>query len=188
MRVDVRLDPAELETELDVIEKKLRDGGETFAPVLRSIALPGLVVRRREADGESYVYVDDTRNKRLAGCVVFNRLIEVDRRTDRLVRSPHARFRQAYQRRGLARHVYGLELEAGWNLVSGARQSMAAHALWHRLAARYALHYVKLENRVLSPLAHDIPHSERDQLHCRLVLLGRGGSLDALLPAWRQQA
>ena len=98
-------------------------------------------MRYREADGEWYVYVEDLQRRRLAGYTVFNRLVELDRRADRHLRAPHSRYDTPYQRRGLASAVYRWALQEGWCLVSGARQSPGAHALWHQLcpAARLGL-------------------------------------------------
>ena len=101
--------------------------------------LPGLVWRHREADGEHYVYVEDTARGCLAGYTVFNRLIEVDRRTDPHVRAPHSRYAPDYQRRGIATAVYEWGLEQGFCLLSGARQSAGAHALWLALGRRFQL-------------------------------------------------
>ncbi|WP_232462565.1 N-acetyltransferase [Bordetella genomosp. 9] len=174
MRVDVELQADALRAELDALYGRVRDGGDAFAPVIASLPHPGLVVRRREADGESYVYVEDTRHGRLAGCTVFNRLIEVDRRTDRYVRSPHSRFAPEYQRRGLARYLYVRELDAGWCLVSGARQSRGAHALWHALAAKYPLSYVALRRGPLICLGSEVERTLLDRLGTRMILWGRG--------------
>ncbi len=172
MRVDVDLEPAALEAELDALHERLRDGGEAFAPVVGTLPQPGLVLRRREADGVSFVYVEDTLRGALAGCVVFNRLIEVDRRTDRYVRSPHTRLRPDYQRRGVASLIYARELDAGWCLVSGARQSSGAHALWLSLAGRYRLGYVALRNKALVCLGSKVEAAVLDDLVTRLVLTG----------------
>lgn len=179
MRVDVEMQAAALQAELDTLYQRVRDGGDDFAPMIEKLPHPGLVVRRREADGESFVYVEDTRHGRLAGCTVFNRLIEVDRRTDRFVRSPHSRFAPDYQRRGLARYLYAAELEAGWCLVSGARQSHGAHALWRALAADYRLSYVALRRGPLICLGEEVDPVLLDQLSTRMILWGRGWEDDA---------
>jgi len=185
MRVDVDLARGALEAELDTLYQRLREGGEGFAPVVESLRQPGLVLRRREADGEAYVYVEDTRHGRLAGCTVFNRLVEVDRRTDRFVRSPHSRIGPAYQRRGLARHIYARELEAGWCLVSGARQSPAAHALWQALGTRYRLGYAGLRGATLVCLGPQVPPDVLDDLGTRMVLSRHGAPVPWADPAGR---
>ncbi|ANN73635.1 N-acetyltransferase [Bordetella bronchialis] len=172
MRVDVDLDPASLEAELDALYRRLCEKGEGYAPVVATLPHLGLAVRRREADGESYLYVEDPRRRVLAGCTVFNRLVEVDRWTDRHVRSPHSRFRREYQRRGLARYLYARELDAGWCLVSGARQSAAAHALWLSLGTRYRLGYVALRGKSLACLGGGVDAAVLDDLSTRMMLWG----------------
>src|SRR5690606_34100269 len=101
-----------------------------------STQLPCLVFHHREADGEHYIYVEDVDRGCLAGYTVFNRLIEVNRRLDRFVRAPHSKYAGGYQRRGIATAVYEWALGQGFCLISGARQSQGAHALWRSLAKR----------------------------------------------------
>lgn len=138
---------------------------------------PDLVVRYREADGEFYVYVEDVRHRRLAGYTVFNRLIEVGRAADRCVRAPHSSFAEAYQRRGLASTLYRWGLGAGLCLISGARQSPAAHALWHALARDHELGCVRLRDKTLTYLGTDVTPDAMNDLHTRLLLLGKGWTL-----------
>jgi GNAT superfamily N-acetyltransferase len=138
------------------------------------------VWRHREADGEHYVYVEDTVRCCLAGYTVFNRLIEVDRRTDPHVRAPHSRYAPAYQRRGIATAVYEWGLQQGFCLVSGARQSAGAHALWLALGRRFRLGYVALRKRRMHYLGAEPAAALRDDLNTRLLLLGPGWSLDRL--------
>ena len=137
-------------------------------------------MRYREADGEWYVYVEDLQRRRLAGYTVFNRLIEVDRRTDPHVRAPHSRYAPAYQRRGIATAVYEWGLQQGFCLVSGARQSAGAHALWLALGRRFRLGYVALRKRRMHYLGAEPAAALRDDLNTRLLLLGPGWSLDRL--------
>ena len=164
--------------------------GRLYTPGDRLFGLPAdpldeseFVVRQREADGELYVYVEDTRRQRLAGYTTFNRLIEVDRRTDRHVRAPHSRYDAPYQRRGLATAVYQRGLDAGLCLVSGARQSPGAHALWRRLAQRQELGFVDLRDKTLTYLGPDVPPQVLDDLHTRMLLLGQGWTLERFASA-----
>ena len=109
---------------------------------------------------------------------MFNRLIELDRRADRHLRAPHSRYRAAYQRRGLAGALYRWALrESGWCLISGARQSEGAHALWLALSREHDWGYVDLRHKRLQALgrALDGPQ-QREDLHTRCLLLGRGWS------------
>jgi len=144
------------------------------------IRLSKLVLRYRAADGEHYVYVEDTTNRRLAGYVVFNRLVEVNRRTDPYLRAPHAKFSSAYQRLGIATAVYRWWLESGNCLISGARQSPGANALWSSLGKRYESFYVDLRNKQLRHLGSRIDGRTLQDLHTRIVLLGREWSREKL--------
>lgn len=175
LRIDVQRDPANLQAELDAIERRLHRKGDALhgLPML-DIRRPGFVFRHREADGEHYVYVEDIAQKRLAGYTVFNRLVEVDRRADRHLRAPHSRYAPDYQRCGLATAVYEWWLAAGRSLITGARQSPAANALWHSLARRHALFYVRLEDKRLRCLGDQVDEATRGDLHTRMILVGRG--------------
>jgi hypothetical protein len=108
---------------------------------------------------------------------VFNRLVEVSRRADRHLRSPHSRYDTPYQRRGLATAIYNCGLEAGLCLMTGARQSPAAHALWHRLAQRYEWGYVSVRNKTLTCLGKSVTADVRSDLYTRMVLLGASWSM-----------
>jgi hypothetical protein len=136
--------------------------------------LPGFALWHREADGEHYVYVEDTARQRLAGCTVFNRLVEVDRRADRCLRAPHSKYARMYQRRGLASAVYRWGLDAGMCLITGARQSPGAHALWHALAREYPLAFVRLQDKALRYLGCAVEPLVLEDFHTRMVLLGAG--------------
>lgn len=179
MRIDVERDPQRMQAELDILYERF------FAPMGRPgltavdwNAPPHLRCYRRTADGEHYVYVEDALRGRLAGCVVFNRLPRLDRRLDAHVRSPHSRFRPAYQRQGLATLIYRHVLDAGICLVSGARQSPAAHRLWQKLGQHYPLGYVRLDGRRVTPLP---PQADGlDDLDTRLLLCGVGWDAHAL--------
>lgn len=182
LRIDVDLAPAEIERELDALHGRIARPGDLLhaMPALPAGA-PGLRLRYREADGEYYVYVEDVMQRRLAGYTVFNRLIEVGRRADPWVRAPHSKFAPAYQRRGLARALYRWALEGGLCLLSGARQSAGAHALWQALAPDYAMGYVDLRSKTLTWLGEAVDAATREALHTRMLLLGRGWTLDAFM-------
>ena len=175
LRIDVQRDPANLQAELDAIERRLHRKGDALngLPTL-DIRRPGFAFRHREADGEHYVYVEDAPRGRLAGYTVFNRLVEVDRRADRHLRAPHSRYAPDYQRCGLATAVYEWWLAAGRSLITGARQSPAANALWHSLARRHELFYVRLEDKRLRCLGDQVDEAMREDLHTRMILVGRG--------------
>lgn len=181
LRIDVQFPPGTIETELDTLQRRLRTQGDALkACALLPCRLPGLVFHHREADGEHYVYVEDVALGRLAGYTVFNRLIEVDRRTDRHVRAPHSKYAPAYQGRGIATAVYEWGLGRGYCLVSGARQSVGAHALWRALGRRHPLAYVALERKRLCYLGSEVAPGLRQDLGTRMILLGQGWNLSRL--------
>lgn len=182
LRVDVRHGAEEIEAELDTLYGRLYTPGDVLHGIsVYETDLPDLVFRYRQADGEHYVYVEDVARGRLAGYTVFNRLIEVGKRADRYVRSPHSKYAQEYQRRGLATAVYEWGLERGLCLITGARQSMGANALWHALARHYPLGYVDVRNRSLSYLGDSVSQSVHDDLHTRMILIGKGWSVERLV-------
>lgn len=178
LRIDVHHGPKRLDGEISSIYDRIQTPGDRLHGIPR-IALddPELVIRHREADGEFYVYVEDIRRRQLAGYTVFNRLIEVHRRADRYVRAPHSKYDPQYQRRGLATAIYRWGLDAGLCMLTGARQSPAAHALWHKLAANYTLGYVDLRDKTLTYLGHEVSPQVLGELHTRMLLLGRGWTL-----------
>ncbi|MCK6386882.1 hypothetical protein [Zoogloea sp.] len=181
LRIDVQRPDESIERELDTLHRRLHTAADPLASCATLPGrLPGLVWRHREADGEHYVYVEDTARRCLAGYTVFNRLIEVDRRTDPHVRAPHSRYAPDYQRRGIATAVYEWGLEQGFCLVSGARQSAGAHALWLALGRRFELGYVALRKRRMHYLGAEPPSALRDDLSTRLLLIGPGWSLERL--------
>lgn len=191
LRIDVQQEPQSIETELESLHRRLHSPDDALSRCTRLPSpLPGLVFHHREADGEHYVYVEDVANGRLAGYTVFNRLIEVDRRTDRHVRAPHSKYAPAYQGRGIATAVYELALAGrgplcgadggAFFLVSGARQSVGAHALWQALGRRHGLRYVALRGKRMHDLGHAPPPALREHLDTRMILLGRGWSLARL--------
>ncbi len=181
LRIDVQPQPDELEKELDALYGRLQRPGDALhgLPAL-CIHFPGLVFRYREADGEHYIYVEDPVRRRLAGYTVLNRLIEVSRRADPHLRAPHSKYAPAYQRRGIATAIYRWWLESGRCLITGARQSAEAHALWQSLARRYDLVYVELRDKALACLGRQIDGQTLEDLHTRMILLGKGWSEERL--------
>lgn len=181
LRIDVEHQPSDIEKQLAALYRRLQTPGDALhdLPVL-SIRVPGLVLRYREADGEHYVYIEDPVRLCLAGYVVFNRLIEVDRRADALLRAPHAKFAAAYQRRGIATTIYRWWLDHGNTLITGARQSAGAHALWLSLGEQYELLYVQLRARQLRHLGRQVDRHVQQDLYTRIMMLGRGWTLDRL--------
>lgn len=191
LRIDVQQEPQSIEAELDVLHRRLHDPAEALSRCATYPSpFPDLILRHREADGEHYVYVEDVARGRLAGYTVFNRLIEVDRRTDRHARAPHSKYAPAYQGRGIATAVYELALagRAGVHgadggaffLVSGARQSVGAHALWQALGRRHALRYVALRSKRMHDLGCVPRPAVRDDLETRMILLGPSWNLARL--------
>lgn len=177
LRIDVNPPNDSIEAELGTLHGRLHRPGDALHACSRlPNLLPGLVFHHREADGEHYVYVEDVAHGRLAGYTVFNRLIEVDRRTDRHVRSPHSKYAPAYQGRGIASAVYGWALGRGLCLVSGARQSSGANALWRALARRHPLRWVALRAKRMHDLGASIPSAQAGELDTRMILLGHGWS------------
>ena len=184
LRIDVSLSPGEVERELGTLHDRIRRPGDKLndMPVVPT-GLPGVRLRYREADGEYYVYVEDVRYGRLVGYTVFNRLIEVSRRTDRWVRAPHTKLGPAYQRCGLATAIYDWALDGGLCLMSGARQSTGANALWQGLAKRHTRGYVDLRDKTLTYLGETVSEEVLGDLHTRMILLGDGWTLSSFADA-----
>ncbi|WP_315862496.1 hypothetical protein [Ralstonia mojiangensis] len=125
LRTDVEFDNEDIERELDALYERMQTPGTPLhCMAIDDDTLPGFRLHTREADGETYVYVEDVAARRLAGYTVFNRLIELDKRADRYLRAPHSKYALAYQRRGLASTVFRRALDSGMCLMSGARQSV----------------------------------------------------------------
>nr|WP_279343793.1 N-acetyltransferase [Variovorax terrae] len=183
LRIDVGQRPEKpIEEELDGLYERLQTPGDRLYGLPSELldGEPEFALRQREADGEFYVYVEDLRRRRLAGYTVFNRLIELGRRADRHLRAPHSKYGLPYQRRGLASAVYRRALGTGLCLVTGARQSPGAHALWQSLARRHAWGYVELRDKRLSYLGQAVPAPVLDDLHTRMLLLGEGWTIGRL--------
>lgn len=187
LRIDVESDEHGFEREFQTLYDRMQRRGDCLHGMpARELQIPGLVLRQREADGEFYVYVEDRRRGRLAGYTVFNRMIELDRRADRCFRAPHSRFAAPYRRRGLASAIYRCALDAGMCLLSGARQSPAAHALWHSLSTRYRHGYVDLGHagdKTLTYLGDDVDADVLHRLPTRMLLLGHGWTIESLAAA-----
>lgn len=184
LRIDVNHAPEEVQSELDAIrERMLRSSDRLHGLPEVPTNIPGIVLRYREADGEYYVYVVDVQRDRVAGYTVFNRLIEVGRKADPYVRAPHSKYAPAYQGMGLATAVYRWGLDAGLCIISGARQSTGAHRLWMGLARHYELGFVDLRQKQLRYLGRDVPPRVLEDLHTRMILLGRGWRLSDYMRA-----
>ncbi len=175
LRIDVQHEPEGIDTELDQLYRRLNSPDDALSgtPAIAT-GLPDIVFRCREADGEYYVYAEDIGRRRLAGYTVFNRLVELNRRIERQMRSPHSKYAPDYQRHGIASAVYACALDAGFCLISGARQSAGAHALWRALARRHALGYVAMHDKSLRYLGPHVDGTLRDDLSTRMILFGRG--------------
>lgn len=181
LRIDVEQRPASIEAELALLHRRLGQPGDPLhASVTRSGAPPGFIFRYREAGPDHYLYVVDRAQGRLAGYTAFNRLSELDRRLAAWIRAPHSKYAPDYQRRGLASAVYEWALARGWCLVSGARQSSGAHALWRSLARRHHLGFVSLRGRHLDYLGEQVSAAVRDEIPTRMILLGAGWDLERL--------
>ena len=175
LRVDVDLPQTAIDNDLRRLQQRLQTPGDKLhqCETLPS-PLPGLRLRHRVADGEHYVYVQDITLGCLAGFTVFNRLIELDRHADRVLRSPHSRYAPAYQGRGVASAVYRWALQTGMCLISGPRQSPGAYALWRSLSRQYPLCYVSLQDKRMGWLGTSVSQDTLDDFPTRLVLLGAG--------------
>ena len=181
LRIDVDQTPADVDRELDALYERIYQPSTPLHGMdTAGSGIPGFRLHTREADGELYIYVEDIAQRRLAGYTVFNRLIELDRRADRYLRAPHSKYAAGYQRRGLASAVYRRALESGWCLMSGARQSAGAHALWESLARRYPSGYVRVERKRLTYLGARVSGAVLDSLEPRRMLLGGGWTVEGL--------
>ena len=179
LRVDVQLGSAEVDEELKSLHDRLvRSGILQRRTQIIKTPIADLRFHHREADGEHYIYVEDAARGCLAGYTVFNRLIEVNRRLDRFVRAPHSKYAADYQRRGIATAVYEWALAQGFCLVSGARQSPGAHALWQALAKRHCLEYIDIRDKCMHVLGAQVDPSTENRLQTRMLLLGRGWAVD----------
>lgn len=181
LRIDVQHRPDALDSELDALYRRLYRPGDTLHGIATiETGFPDLVFRHRETDGEHYLYVEDVARRRLAGYTVFNRLIEVGRRADPYLRAPHSKYTTPYQRRGISSAVYEWALGQGFCLISGARQSPGANALWHSLARRHELGYIDVRDKSLRYLGKEVSQPAHDDLHTRMMLLGGDWNIERL--------
>jgi hypothetical protein len=179
LRIDVQLPPWNVESDLRRVQERMRRPGDALCRLEAiDVPVPGFAFRYRQADGDHFVYVEDLSCGRLAGYTVFNRLVELSRRADPHLRSPHSRYGSGYQRRGLATAVYRWALRRGMCLITGRRQSPGAHALWSSLSREYALGYVLLESKRLCWLGHEVDAQLLGGFQTRMVLLGEGWTPD----------
>ena len=176
LRIDVDLSGRDIQREFDALHDRIRTNHRTrdaMQPL--PLHLHGLVLRMREADGEVFVYAIDPLRNRIVAYTVFNRLVEVDRRTDRHLRAPHTKVAHGYRRMGIASAIYRWWLDSGRSLMTGARQSAGAHGLWMALARDYELAAVRIaEHKRVERLPLPPPPGFYAALDTRLVLVGRG--------------
>jgi hypothetical protein len=179
MRIDVAPAHRDIDAELARLHERMNTPGDALHGMSTFPAgLPDLVFRYREVAGEFYVYVEDVAKGALAGCTVFNRALEVERKAERYLRSPHSRYGSGYQRRGLATAVYSWALQAGLCLISGPRQSVGAHSLWRSLGTAHELLFVQVRDKKLQCLGPRLDGSALDEFDTRMLLLGAGWNLD----------
>ena len=178
MRIDVQLEHRDMDAELAALRARLGGRQEALRrlPALAAGA-PQFDFSLREADGEFHVYVEDGARGVLAGCTVFHRVAGLDREAGRHVRSPHSRYAAAYRGQGLASAVYRWALAAGLCLVSGPRQSPAAHRLWLALARSHELAFVRPRDGRLQTLGFRVDASVFQEFDTRMMLLGAGRTL-----------
>ena len=181
LRIDVQLPLSELKRELEALYRRLNQAGDILydLPCL-PIVFPDLVFRYREADGEHYIYVEDLRHGCLAGYTVFNRLIELNRRQDKHLRATHSKYAPAYQRKGIATAIYRCWLDGGNCLITGARQSSAAHDLWKSLSKHYQLIYVDVRSKSIRYLGEEVSAGVCEDLHTRMIMLAKNMRLAEL--------
>ena len=122
LRIDVDLSGRDIQREFDALYDRIRTNHRT-RDAMRALPLQlhGLLFRVREADGEYFVYAIEPLNNRIVAYTVFNRLVEVDRRTDRHLRAPHTKVVDGYRRMGIASAIYRWWLDSGRSLITGAR-------------------------------------------------------------------
>jgi hypothetical protein len=82
-----------------------------------------------------------------------------------------------YQRRGIATAVYEWALGTGICLMTGARQSAGAHALWLSLGRRYESGFAHLLDKKLTYLGRDLDPGDLERLQTRMFLVGRDWTL-----------
>ena len=81
LRIDVSpIPPQQLEGECASIHDRINTPGDRLYGIPEiPLSDPRFAIRYRAADGEFYVYVEDLQEHRIAGFIVFSRLIELDK-------------------------------------------------------------------------------------------------------------
>ncbi|HLU03372.1 MAG TPA: N-acetyltransferase [Advenella sp.] len=159
MRFDVSISNEQIEQELADMQARMARGRHALGNLpLMQMQFPDMEFRVRKIAREQRVYAIDTRTGLLVGYSVFDILPEGSRRLHSTVRSVHSRYAAPYQGRGIASALYTKVLSDGFVLVSGARQSRAAYALWKSLGRRMRFDVVKITPETIEPLKI----SERD--------------------------
>lgn len=160
MRFDVHVSNDQIEQELAALQEKMSHGRYALSNLPKlDLRFADLEFRLRKISREQRVYVVDRANGNLVGYSVFDILPEGSRRLHGTVRSVHSRYSAPYQGRGIATALYTKVLADGFVLVSGARQSRAAYALWKSLGRRARFDIVKISPENIEPLKI----SERDE-------------------------
>ncbi|ARN21295.1 N-acetyltransferase [Piscinibacter gummiphilus] len=176
MRIDVRLPPGQIELDLAALARRL----PTLPGPLRAWrpADPSTATLLwRSAPSGVYVYVVPADRPGLAGYVAFARVPAPQGE----VFSPHAKFAADHQRLGLATRIYQWMLDGGACLLSGARQSEASHRLWRSLGRSRPLRFAQVTPRALHDLGTEAPDNAFVDLDTRLLLLGRGRTVDSVV-------
>ena len=175
LRIDVDLSGRDIQREFEALYDRIRTNHRT-RDAMRPLPLHlhELVFRLREADGEYFVYAIDPLRNRVVAYTVFNRLVEVNRHTDRHLRAPHTKVAHGYRRMGIATAIYRWWLDSGRCLMTGARQSAGAHGLWMALARDYELAAARIDtHKRVQQLPLPPPPGFFNALDTRLVLVGR---------------
>lgn len=76
---------------------------------------------------------------------------------------------------------YPWMLDEGACLLSGARQSEASHRLWRALGRSRPLRFARVRPKALHDLGTEAPESAFVDLDTRLLLLGRGRTVDSVV-------
>lgn len=174
MRFDVRVHNEDIERELADMQARMERGRHALSSLPRfDLHFHGMEFRVRRIAHEQRVFAIDSGNGRLVGYSVFDILPEGARRYRGSVRSVHSRYAAPYQGRGIASAVYARVLSQGFVLVSGARQSRAAYALWKSLGRRMRFEIVRVSADAIEPLAISENDARFSDLDVRLRLGGR---------------
>lgn len=175
MRIDVRLPPGQIDQDLAALAQRLPGLPGPLLP-LHPVSAPCTVLWRQGPSGV-YVYVLARGRQGLAGYVSFTCVARQGQ-----VFSPHAKFSADHQRLGLATRIYQWMLDGGACLLSGARQSEASHRLWRSLGRSRHLGFARVLPHGLQDLGTEAPDTAFSDLDTRLLLLGRGRTVDSVAP------